>query len=107
MYYFRNVETVPYWPVPKQGGELEIELRALPASICRCAGNLASLFGSEALGSGSATFQPAHLMFGWMALRFAHCIVCFADGNVEYLFGKLGGIARTFGHGLSIAQPAP
>ena len=33
-----------------------------------------------------------------MALGFANRVLSFANGDVEYLFGKLGGIARTFGH---------
>ena len=33
-----------------------------------------------------------------MALCFADGILSFADGDIEYLLGKLDRIARTFGH---------
>jgi hypothetical protein len=42
-----------------------------------------------------------------IALRLAHSVLSFADGDVENLLGKLDGIARTFGHETSIAQAAP
>ena len=42
-----------------------------------------------------------------MPLGFAHGIFGFADGNVEYLLGKLDGIARTFGHETSMPQAVP
>jgi hypothetical protein len=42
-----------------------------------------------------------------MALRFAHCVLSFANGNVEHLLGKLDGIAWTLRHESSIAQAAP
>jgi hypothetical protein len=42
-----------------------------------------------------------------MAFRFARCILSFANGNIEYLLGKLDGIARTFGHEASMPQAAP
>jgi hypothetical protein len=54
-----------------------------------------------------APFQSALALRRWIALRFTHRILSFADGNVEYLLGKLDGIAGTFRHELSIAQPAP
>jgi len=38
-----------------------------------------------------------------MALRFAYRILSFADGDVEYLLGKLYQIARTFRDEPSIA----
>jgi hypothetical protein len=41
-----------------------------------------------------------------MALGFAHGVLSFPYGNVEYLLGKLGGIARTFGHEPSMPQAA-
>jgi hypothetical protein len=34
----------------------------------------------------------------------AYGILSFSDGNVEYLLGKLDGIARTFGHETSMPQ---
>jgi hypothetical protein len=34
----------------------------------------------------------------------ANCILCFANGNIENLLGKLRGIARTFGHEASMPQ---
>jgi len=37
-----------------------------------------------------------------MPLRFAHGVLSFTNSNVEYLLGKLDGIARTFGHEASI-----
>jgi len=40
------------------------------------------------------------------SLRFANRILGFADGNIEYLLGKLDGIAWTLRHELSIAQAA-
>jgi len=42
-----------------------------------------------------------------MALRFAHGVLSLANGNVEYLLGKLDGIARTFAHKASMRQPPP
>jgi hypothetical protein len=42
-----------------------------------------------------------------MPLRLAYRILGFADGDVEYLLGKLDGIARTLRHEPSIAQDAP
>jgi len=42
-----------------------------------------------------------------LPLGFANRVLSFANGNVEYLLGKLDGIARTFGHETSIAQAAP
>jgi hypothetical protein len=42
-----------------------------------------------------------------MPLGFAHGVFGFANSDVEYLLGKLDGIARTFGHEPSIAQAAP
>lgn len=42
-----------------------------------------------------------------MPLGFANCILNFTDGNIEYLLGKLGGIARTFRHEASMPQVAP
>lgn len=42
-----------------------------------------------------------------MPLRLAHSVLSFANGNVEYLFGKLDGIAWTLRHEPSIAQAAP
>jgi hypothetical protein len=39
-----------------------------------------------------------------MALRFAYGILSFANGNVEYLLGKLHRIAGTFGHEASMPQ---
>ena len=42
-----------------------------------------------------------------MPLRFANGILSFANGNVEYLLGKLDGIARTFGHETSMPQAGP
>ncbi len=41
-----------------------------------------------------------------MALGFADGIFRFADGNVEYLLGKLDGITRSFGHEASMPQDA-
>ncbi len=41
-----------------------------------------------------------------MALRLAHGVLSLADGNIEYLLGKLDGITWTFGHKASIAQAA-
>ncbi len=41
-----------------------------------------------------------------MPFRFAYRVLSFANGNVEYLFGKLDGIARTFGHDQSMPQSA-
>ncbi len=40
-------------------------------------------------------------------LRFAHSILSFANSDVEYLLGKLNGIARTFGHEMSMPHAAP
>lgn len=42
-----------------------------------------------------------------MSLRFANRVLSFADSDVEYLLGKLDGIARTFGHETSMPQTAP
>ena len=42
-----------------------------------------------------------------MAFGIANRILNFANGNVEYLLGKLDGIARTFGHEASMPQAAP
>ena len=42
-----------------------------------------------------------------MALRFADGVLSFANGDVEYLLGKLDGIARTLRNEPSIAQAAP
>jgi hypothetical protein len=42
-----------------------------------------------------------------MALRLANSVLSFAYGNVEYLLGKLDGIARALRHKPSIAQAAP
>lgn len=39
-----------------------------------------------------------------MPLRFTNRVLSFADGNVEYLLGKLNGIARAFGHEMSMPQ---
>jgi hypothetical protein len=36
---------------------------------------------------------------GRMTFGFAYSILSFADSNVEYLLGKLGGIAWTLRHG--------
>jgi hypothetical protein len=33
-----------------------------------------------------------------MALRFAHGVLSFANGDVENLLGKLDGVAGTFSH---------
>ncbi len=40
-------------------------------------------------------------------LGIANDILSFADGNVEYLFGELCGITRTFGHEASMPQSQP
>jgi hypothetical protein len=37
-----------------------------------------------------------------MALGFANRIFGLANGNIEYLLGKLNGVARTFGHETSM-----
>ena len=42
-----------------------------------------------------------------MTLGLANRILSFANGNVEYLLGKLDGIARTFRHEPSMPQAAP
>ena len=42
-----------------------------------------------------------------LSLGFADGVLSFANGNVEYLLGKLDGIARTLRHERSIAQAAP
>jgi hypothetical protein len=40
-------------------------------------------------------------------LGFAYCILSFANGDIENLLSKLGGIARTFGHETSMPQAGP
>jgi hypothetical protein len=40
----------------------------------------------------------------WLPLGFTNGILYFANSNIEYLLGKLGGITRTFGHETSIAD---
>lgn len=42
-----------------------------------------------------------------LSFRLAHGIFGLADGNVEYLLGKLSDVARTFGHEPSMPQAAP
>jgi hypothetical protein len=39
-------------------------------------------------------------------LGIANGILGLADSNIEYLFGKLGGITRTFAHEASMPQSA-
>ena len=63
--------------------------------------------GGKALRTSLTALRSTFAFGGWMPLGFAHGIFGFANGDVEYLLGKLGGIARTFSHGLSIAQAAP
>ena len=41
------------------------------------------------------------------SFRFTNGILRFANSYIEYLLGKLYGIARTFGHKPSIAQAVP
>lgn len=61
----------------------------------------------EFLGSHLPPRFSAHLLLGGMPLGFANRVLRFADGDVEYLLGKLGGITRTFGHELSMPYAAP
>jgi hypothetical protein len=60
------------------------------------------------LCSGLTAFESACPSFtDWLPFGFAYRILGFANGNVEYLLGKLDGIARTLRHEPSIAQAAP
>jgi hypothetical protein len=60
------------------------------------------------LGPRLPAFQSARASFAdRLSLQFADCILSFANGNIEYLLGKLDGIARTLRHEPSIAQAAP
>src|SRR5258708_17766143 len=75
-----------------------------PASFCCVRSNLMPLICGEFLRSCCATLQATSATFGGMPLRFAHRVLSFADGNVEYLFGKLCGIAWTFAHRASMPR---
>jgi hypothetical protein len=66
-----------------------------------------ALFGSEMLRSRFPTLQPARSSLAdRLSFGLAYGVLSFTNGNIEHLLGKLGGIARTFCHGLSIAQAA-
>jgi hypothetical protein len=82
-------------------------LAFLPSRLCRDARNICTLGWGKALGTRLTPFYSAFALWGRMPLGFANCILRFADGNVEYLLGKLDGITRTLCHEPSIAQAAP
>ena len=85
----------------------EVGLTLLPSCLCCCTRNIRSFFGGKAFRTSLTAFRSAFAFGGWMPLGFAHRVFGFANGDVENLFRKLSGIARTFGHEASIAHAAP
>jgi hypothetical protein len=70
-------------------------------------GSLLSFFRCELSCSGLSASQTASPALGRISFGFADGILSLADGNVEYLLGKLDRITRTSSHETSIAQAAP
>jgi hypothetical protein len=67
-----------------------------------------ALFRRKMLRSRLSTLQPAcPSLTDRLSLGLTHSVLSLANGNVEYLFGKLGGIAGTFGHEASMPQAVP
>lgn len=73
-------------------------LRFLPSRLCGGSGDVRSLGGAKATGARLAPFQSAFALGGRMALALAHCILGFANCNIEYLLGKLDRFSRSLGH---------
>jgi hypothetical protein len=66
-----------------------------------------ALFWSEMLCPSFTALESAcPSLANGPSLRFANRILSFAYGNIEYLLGKLYGVARTFGHETSMPQAA-
>jgi hypothetical protein len=82
------------------------KLLFFPAGFGCYAGYLAALFYAQAVCSSLAALESSSALWWRIALGFTHGVLCFADGNIENLLGKLHRIARTFGHEPSIAQAA-
>lgn len=83
------------------------QLALLPACLRRCTRNVSTFCRGEALGASLATFKSTSALGGRMPLGLAYRVLSLADGNVEYLLGKLDGITRTFDHATSMPQAAP
>lgn len=79
----------------------------LPSGEGREFRNIVSLLRCEVLGPSLSTPCATRAARRRMSLRFAHGVLSFAYGNVEYLLRKLDGIARTFSHETSMPQAAP
>jgi hypothetical protein len=69
-----------------------------PSSRRREFRNIVPLLRREILGSSFTTSHASRAAGRRMPLGLAHGVLGLANGNVEYLLGKLDGIARTFGH---------
>ena len=75
----------------------------LPSRPCSQSCDVLALFGSEIMCPRFSALQTTRAPFAFrVPLGLANGVLSFADGNIEYLFGKLTWIAGSFGHEASM-----